>query len=270
MACNRFAGIAVASAGRRAYAERQSSGRVVVAMAKAQYRDGGPTNGSEEAIEAEVARRTDELRGALARAETLLQELDHRAKNNLQALGSLAVLKARRVKEPAARQALATMAERIGALSTAHRLIRLDGDGTWFDLRELLDDVSQELIAANKPEGIDVALDLAPITLSGDRAAPLALLVSELVGNALRHAFPHGRGRLSLRAALDGEIKVVVEDDGVGPAAHRSSDEGFGKILIDMLARQLRGAVVWEDAAPGTRAILIVPLDETGLKPGVH
>jgi two-component sensor histidine kinase len=237
-------------------------------MAEPAHREGGPIGRSKAAIEAEVGRRTEELRQALARAEALLQDLDHRAKNNLQALASLAVLKARRVKDPAARGALTGMAERIGALSTAHRLTYPDGGATWFDLKELLSDVSRELIVAEKPAGVEIALALAPAALPGDKAAPLALLVSELVGNALRHAFPRGGGRLSLRAVVDGELRIVVEDDGIGLAAHQATDEGFGKTLIDMLARQLRGTVAWEDAAPGTRAVLVIPVGDRDLKPG--
>ncbi len=241
---------------------------MVVAMAE-ERREAGPEDRFEETVEAEVARRTEELRGALTRAEAVFQDLDHRAKNNLQAIASLAVLKARRVKDPAARGALTVMAERIGALSTAHRLVYPDGGATWFDLRELLGDVAQELVVAVKPPGVAVALDLAPVALPGDKAAPLALLATELVGNALRHAFPHGSGRLSLGTHLDGDLRVVVEDDGVGLGAHRTSEEGFGKTLVSMLARQLRGAVAWEDAAPGTRAILIIPIANVDLRPSL-
>jgi two-component sensor histidine kinase len=234
-------------------------------MAKA-IPEAGPEGRSEEGVEAEVARRTEELRAALARSEALLQDLDHRAKNNLQTLASLAILKARRVKDPVARGALTNMAERIAALSTAHRLVYTEGGATWFDLRELVTDLARDLAVAVKPGDVELALAVAPIALTGDKATPLGLLVNELLGNALRHAFPHGGGRLAVSAEVDGDLRIVVEDDGVGPAAHRSAEEGFGKNLIDMLARQLRGTIAWEDAAPGTRAVLVVPLADGDLK----
>jgi two-component sensor histidine kinase len=235
-------------------------------MAKAS-REAEREGRSEEGVEAEVARRTEELRGALDRAEALLQDLDHRAKNNLQTLASLAILKARRIKDPAARGALTTMAERIGALATAHRLVYAEDGATWFDLRELVTDLAQDLVVAIKPGDIELALALAPVALTGDKATPLGLLVNEVLGNALRHAFPHGRGRLSVSAEAEGDLRIVVEDDGVGLAAHRPAEEGFGKNLIAMLARQLRGTIAWEDAAPGTRAVLVVPLADGDLKP---
>jgi two-component sensor histidine kinase len=234
-------------------------------MAKGSRED-GPEGRSEADVEAEVARRTDELRRALSRAEALLQDLDHRAKNNLQTLASLAILKARRVNDPAARGALTSMAERIGALSTAHRLVYTEDGATWFDLRELVTDLARDLALAIKPGDVELALALAPIALTGEKATPLGLLLNELLGNAFRHAFPDGRGRLAVSAGVESDLRIVVEDDGVGLAAHRRAEEGFGKSLIDMLARQLRGTITWEDAAPGTRAVVVVPLANGDLK----
>jgi two-component sensor histidine kinase len=83
-----------------------------------------------------------------------------------------------------------------------------------------------------------------------------------LVGNALKHAFPDGRGRLSVTATVQDGLRILVADDGVGLSRHAAAEDGFGKTLIDMLARQLRASVTWEDAAPGTRAIVTVPLAE--------
>jgi two-component sensor histidine kinase len=220
----------------------------------------------QKALEAEVARRTHELQAALDEAKALLHDLDHRAKNNLQALASLTVLKARRMRDPASRAALTNMAERIGALSTAQRLLYADGGVVWFELREFLTDLTRDLMSV-KPAGIDLSLDVDDVAIAAGKAAPLALLVNELVGNALRHAFPHGRGRLRVSAKLDGGLRIAVEDDGIGLADHTSSKEAFGKDLIDMLARQLRGAVAWEDAAPGTRAVLVMPLGEGETRP---
>jgi two-component sensor histidine kinase len=227
---------------------------------------------SDEALEAEVARRTGELQAALDEKSALLQDLDHRVKNNLQVVTSLILLKSRRVKDQGARRVLADMAERIGALSTAHRLLYADGDATWFNLPEFLTDLSRDLMVPLKPERIELSLDFDPVAISSAKAAPLALLVNELVSNTIRHAFPNGPGRLSVMAKWDGTLRIVVEDDGIGLANHAPSAESFGKTLIDMLTRQLKATMAWEDAAPGTRAVLVVPLSETevrGLEPSV-
>jgi two-component sensor histidine kinase len=213
-----------------------------------------------DAVEAEVARRTEALQAALDHKTALLQELDHRVKNNLQVVTSLVLLKSRRVKDQGARSVLTNMAERIGALSTAHRLLYTEDGATWFDLREFVTDLSRDLMVPLNPADIELSLDLDAVMVSGGKAAPLALVVNELVSNALKHAFPDGRGRLAITAKIDAGLRIVVEDNGIGPANHGSSDEGFGKTLIDMLARQLRATLSWQDAAPGTRAVLIIPI----------
>ena len=225
-----------------------------------------PERRSDEALEAEVARRTRELQAALDQKSAVLQELDHRVKNNLQVVASLILLKSRRVKDQAARRVLTNMAERISALSTAHRLLYADGGATWFDLREFLTDLSRDLMVPLDPAAIELSLDLDPVAVSGAKAAPLALLVNELVSNAIRHAFPHGRGRLSVMAKWDGALRIAVQDDGVGLANHAPSDESFGKTLIDMLARQLKATMTWEDAAPWKRAVLVIPLSDAEVR----
>ncbi|HEX8664106.1 MAG TPA: sensor histidine kinase, partial [Beijerinckiaceae bacterium] len=108
---------------------------------------------------------------------------------------------------------------------------------------------------------IRLDLDVEPFDVPERDAAALALLVNELVTNALRHAFPDGRkGRVSISARRsEGAARLTVEDDGVGlAAAAAASGEGFGRTLAEMLARQLKAELRWEDAAPGTRAVLVL------------
>ena len=222
--------------------------------------ESNPERRFQEAVDAAVARRTEELQAALDQKSALLQELDHRVKNNLQVVASLVLLKSRRIKDEGARGILTNMAERIGALATAHRLLYADGGATWFDLSEVLTDLSRDLMVPLDPANIELSLDFDPVAIAGAKAAPLALLVNELLSNALRHAFPDRLGRVSMTAKWDGALHIVVEDRGIGLENHASSDESFGKTLIDMLVRQLRATMAWEDAAPGTRAVLVIPL----------
>ena len=88
-------------------------------------------------------------------------------------------------------------------------------------------------------------------------------MINELVTNAVRHAFPNGRkGRLTIGASHSGgDLRIVVEDDGVGMNGTAVASEGFGRTLAEMLARQIRGKLSWEDACPGTRAVVVVPLN---------
>ena len=200
---------------------------------------------------------------ALAQKTALLQEVDHRVKNNLQIISSLILLKARRIHENAAQRVLYNMAERISALSTVHRLLHGTGEGGPFDLRAFITELANDLMSAADPKRIALALSLDPIEVAPAKAAPLGLLVNELVTNALRHAFPDGRrGRLSIAVEhADGVARIVVEDDGVGMGEAAPTGEGFGRMLSEMLARQIKADLAWEDAQPGTRAVVMLPLE---------
>ena len=103
---------------------------------------------------------------------------------------------------------------------------------------------------------------IEPIAVAAAMAAPLSLMIHELTTNAVRHAFPEGRaGRLSLIGRReDDTLVLVIADDGVGLAAAPPNPAGFGRTLVDMVVRQLRGSIAWFDGAPGTRVEIRVPL----------
>lgn len=214
-------------------------------------------------LEEKVSRRTQDLQLALDQKTALLHEVDHRVKNSLQMISSLVLLKARRMKEEPARRVLHNLAERISALSTAYRLLYSVGDVSRFDLAEFMADLSGELITLLPPGQVDLDLQIAPVAVSAAKAAPLALLVNEVLSNAVKHAYPDGRqGKILVGVTRNGnEIRIVIEDDGIGIRGDAPRDQGLGKTLIDMLVRQLKGRLDWEDAAPGTRAVIVMPLD---------
>jgi two-component sensor histidine kinase len=214
-----------------------------------------------------VAEQTADLRAALEQKTALLHEVDHRVKNNLQVISSLMLLKARRTPEGEARDALNGMAERIGALSTVHRMLYSAGDVTRFDFREFADDFVGDLVAGIDGERMAVNASIDSMAVSAAMAAPLALMLHELATNAVRHAFPDERtGRVSITARRrDGALHMVIEDDGIGLSAGRPNPSGFGRSLVEMVVRQLRGTIAWSETAPGTRVDIRVPLDAVSL-----
>ena len=245
------------------------------------------------ALEREVGERTADLRFALEQKTALLHEVDHRVKNNLQVISSLMLLKARRTPAGEARDALQAMADRIGALSTAHRMLYQEGDAARFDVREFADDLIADLAAGYGPGAARVETEVEPLALPAAMAAPLALMLHELAGNALRHAFPdarEGRVRVSARRASEAMqsdamksdsmksdsiksevtksavLELAVEDDGVGLTAADPNPAGFGRMLVEMVVRQLRGTIAWSDAVPGTRVAIRVPLTGDGAR----
>jgi PAS domain S-box-containing protein len=218
---------------------------------------------AKELLEQQVFGRTRDLQTALDQKTALLHEVDHRVKNSLQVIASLVLLNARRAKEDPARRALYGLSERISAISTAHRLLYSVGDVSRFDLAEFLSDLAGDLSTTAPAGRVELDLKIEPVAVAAAKAAPLALLTNELIGNAFKHAYPDERcGRLSIAVTRPGsDLRIVVEDDGVGLAGSGLPEQGFGKILIDMLVRQLKARLDWEDARPGTRAVLVMPLD---------
>jgi PAS domain S-box-containing protein len=216
-----------------------------------------------KALLEEAQRPGAELQAALDRKTMLLHELDHRVKNNLQVITSLILLKARRVEGEPAQQALQGLAERVNALSTVHRLLPVVGDGGHFDLSEFITDLAGDLMTLRPAARVRLDTSLESVSVSAAKAAPLGLLINELLTNALKHAFPDNRpGQLSVALGKEGSMAtLVVQDDGTGLADGALPDGGFGKTLITMLTKQIRARIAWEDATPGTRVVVNVPLD---------
>lgn len=218
--------------------------------------------GTNDDLERLVGLRTADLTAALEQKTALLHEVDHRVKNNLQVISSLMLLKARRTPEGEARQALQGMAERVGALSCAHRLLYSAGDVARFNLQDFAADFMSDLSASIDPERMTLEAAFDSVAVSAAMAAPLALMIHELATNAVRHAFPEGRtGRVVITAKReDGHLRLVIADDGVGLPTGATDPAGFGRSLVEMVVRQLRGAIEWRDGGPGTRVEIGIPL----------
>ena len=120
-----------------------------------------------------------------------------------------------------------------------------------------------ELILALPAGQVELSLDIQPLAVPASKAAALALVLNEAIGNAVKHAFPdERRGRLTIAIGrIDNGLAIAVEDDGVG-LDHAPPPEGsFGKTLMTMLVHQLEGRLTWRDMEPGTRAEILLPVD---------
>jgi len=214
-------------------------------------------------LEEQVERRTRALQTALDRRTAQLHEVEHRIKNTLQMTASLILLKARRLRDPEARKVLQETAERVSALSAAHRLLSAAGDTGRFDLKEFTSELAGELMTALPKGQVELDLDVQPLGIPAPKATALALLLNELIGNAVKHAFPNGRpGRLTIQIGrTENGLKIAVEDNGVGLDHAPPAEGSFGKTLITMLVQQLKGRLTWHDRMPGTRAEIVMPVD---------
>jgi len=111
---------------------------------------------------------------------------------------------------------------------------------------------------------VTVERDVAPVDLDLDRALPVGLIVSELISNALKYAFPDGRrGRVRVALAPQGEteLEVSVSDDGVGlpPELNFDSITSLGLYLVRVLSRQIRGTLTVDRTGVGVTFALRFP-----------
>lgn len=195
----------------------------------------------------------EEIRTSLREKEALLKEVHHRVKNNLQVVTSLLRLEARRTDSTEARSVIQNVQGRVRAMALLHETIYRGSSFAAVDLQSYLRSVANESfrLAATNQSLINLELDLAPVAVEIGQATSCGLIVSELVSNALKHAFvrPVERGvvRLTLRhSAEDNRVSLRVGDNGVGLPANLNthSDRSLGLNLIRGLVSQLGGSLV--------------------------
>jgi PAS domain S-box-containing protein len=193
----------------------------------------------QSAILESVRKRTEQ---AETQRQMLLGELNHRVKNNMQMLQSLLGVAARQAASAEAREVLEEASGRISAMAAAQRVLYTTPDATRFNARDFLNTVCETTKQTFSQE-LDIACEADSIQLPNDAAIPLALIVNELLTNAVKHGL-NGRGAGTIRVRLtrqNDSFLVYVEDDGPGfhlPSVQRRSS---GLALVQGLARQLRG-----------------------------
>ena len=211
-------------------------------------------------LEDRVRRRTEDLAAALAARELLLKEVHHRVKNNLQLVSSLLGIQSRRAADPNTRRSLEDASARVTAIAELHRnLYRGDRPDT-VELASYLRQLCADLSSTIPQSAEEVKLSTEPMDLPVDTVVPLALIVSELFTNALKHAGVKGRpGRVTVTQERlpQGGARIVVADSGPGKAA--DAVPGFGTSLIQSLARQIGASITESCDAGGTRVTIEVP-----------
>jgi PAS domain S-box-containing protein len=185
-----------------------------------------------------------ERQSAQVQQRALVRELNHRVKNNMQMLHALLDMARRESRSDEARMVLADAGRRVGAIAAAQKVLYETHTPTMFEARDVLHAVCDNA-QRSSGSGIEIALSAAAGQLSNDTATPLALMLSELLTNALTHGLA-GRdtGKVSVSLAREGEgFCLQVEDDGPGftPGKSHRSSSGLG--LVSGLARQLGGSL---------------------------
>jgi len=183
----------------------------------------------------------------VAKEERLLREIHHRVKNSLQVISSLLYLQSQQVGDPRLAGILEENRQRIRSIALIHEKLYQSADPGEVRFASYLRDLANHLLIAYGASASRVRLEISvqeEEELGLDTAILLGLLISELVSNSLKHAFPPGRGgviRIALERTAPEALRLEVADDGVGlptdcdPRASRS----MGLLLVQLFAKQL-------------------------------
>lgn len=213
-----------------------------------------------------IALREADLKRNIGEKDLLIREIHHRVKNNLQTVLSMLSLRLRGQRDPAARAALAEAEVRVRALALVQRHLYLDDATSLVDMTALLSELAASVVAAANADGsIALEVELPPLAIEQDRATPLALLVTELITNAIAHGLHGRRGIIRLDGRRDGEmVTITLVDDGAGFDPRASG--GLGLALVPGLVKQMGGESRLE-SAPGTGTRWVLTLRAAALPP---
>ena len=197
----------------------------------------------------------------LRERQVLLDELQHRVANSLQIIASVLMQSARKVQSDEARSHIHNAHHRVMSIATLQRhLVARSGEVA---LRPYFSDLCASIGASmiHDQNVVSLTTVVDETVTAGEVSVSLGLIVTELVINALKHAFPDPsrRGKIVVEyRSLPTGWKLTVQDDGVGMPPDRATRKpGLGTGIIDALSRQLDATVSIADANPGTRVSII-------------
>jgi len=201
------------------------------------------------------------LKTAYEEKQYLLRELQHRAKNSFSMIGSLISLMGNSSNSDEAKSALNEIGSRVLAISSLYDLLNANDSITMVRLDEYIGKIASSLPGIS--ENITLQQACEAITLPVKIAIPLGIIITELITNSIKYAFPDGRCAavtLSLKKTDDGAT-IEVSDDGIGlpEGFDLSSISTLGLNLVTILAKQINGNFTIE-GRQGTRCVLEFPL----------
>jgi chemotaxis protein methyltransferase CheR len=208
----------------------------------------------------EAEREKDDL---LQQKEMLLQEMQHRVANTLQIIASILLLKARTVQSEETRVHLHDAHQRVMSVATVQQQLQASRHGDTIEIgpyiRKLCDSLADSMIGDRRPLSLTVQATAGSAVSS--EAVSLGLIVTELVINALKHAFPGGgEGEILIKYHVDGaDWRLSVADNGVGRRDNggERTRVGLGTSIVEALAQQLKARVEVSSGPQGTSVAIV-------------
>jgi|GEM_PF-2875988 len=223
-------------------------------------------------LESRVHERTRELeqanatiKASLQEKEVLLKEIHHRVKNNLQIISSLLRMQLGRLRNSDSDRILQESQNRIRSMAMIHEQLYQTNDMSNINFKSYLQTLMSHLLQSYSDiqQNITYELDADDINLHLDTAIPCALIATELISNAFKHAFPKATGgalKIRFKKTAEDHILLAVEDNGIGmpPNLDYANSSSVGFTILNALCRQLRSKLQVESgAAGGVRVTLI-------------
>ena len=236
--------------------------RLVVSVQKLDYFDADNIRLVLSVLDVTAARLAEKLKDDLLREkQILLQELQHRVANSLQIIASVLMQSARKVQSEESRAYLHDAHHRVMSVATMQRQLaasRLGEVELRGYFRDLCASIDASMIGDHRRLSLTATTDDSKV--SADVSVSLGLIVTELVINALKHAFPghDPSGTIEVAYAADETgWTLSVGDDGIGMPAADDTKPGLGTGIVEALARQLDARVIVTDSDPGTRVSIV-------------
>lgn len=219
-----------------------------------------------EAAEQEIRAARDRFEALAAERALMLREMNHRVGNSLQIIVSMLHVQASAARNPDVQDALQAAGRRVGAVAQVHRRLYTSEQIATVALDQyltaLVDDL--QISARDGEDAIRLSVEAAPLAIDPDRAVAIGVIVTELVINASKYAYPKGGGpvRIVLQK-LDGTVELSVSDDGVGlPATVDPNATGLGNRIVRAMASKLGATLGFVEKTPGTMVRLSFPWPE--------
>lgn len=190
-----------------------------------------------------LSREKAKTESLLRDRETLLREIHHRVKNNLQVVSSLLSIQGREITDDKAQRAVNESRNRVHSMALIHQFLYGEQNLSAINMQEYVEQLSRKLFTTYKVDDGQVRLHVKvdPILLDVDTAIPVGLILNELITNSLKYAFPDGKeGNLWVSLGeSEGKLTLSVKDDGVGVKELVPKSTSFGMKLLNAFKQKL-------------------------------
>lgn len=195
-------------------------------------------------LEEQVAQKTQHLLNALKEKETLVQEIHHRVKNNLQFIIALIELEKASTPSESGSSPLNDISRRLNAMALVHDILYTHDNLDMVDAEKYIKELIlfMKNFSDTEQQNVQFSTELDTLVLNVKQCIPLGMILSELISNSLKHAFKHSKkGNIHIRLRKEHTCLLEYSDNGSGIEDIKNQKKGMGSRLIDVFSRQLNG-----------------------------